>query len=88
MSSVDVFQEADGRWRWQYRDGDVDLKSNRTYGDTDSAMTAARIAYPEQFTDPAARSQRSSRGLIDKLSSLMAIVLVVTVWKRRQAASS
>jgi hypothetical protein len=87
MSSVDVFQEGDGRWRWQYRDGEVELKSNRTYGDADSAMTAARMAYPEHFTDRTARSQRASGGFINNLSSLMAIVLVVTVWKRRQAAS-
>lgn len=87
MSSVDVFQESDGRWRWEYRDGDVDLKSNRTYGDANSAVTAARIAYPEQFTDPTARSQHASRDLIHKLSSLIAIVLVVTVWRRRQATS-
>ncbi|MEA2505612.1 MAG: hypothetical protein QOH48_230 [Actinomycetota bacterium] len=88
MSSIDVYQESDGRWRWEYRDGEVDLKSNRTYGDADSAVRAARTAYPDQFKDPTARSPRAARGLVHKLSLLMAVLLAVTVWRRRQGATN
>ncbi len=84
MSTVDVFQEPDGRWRWQYRDEHVDLKSNRTYGDRDAAMHAARIAYPDQFEDGSRRSAQGAGGL---LIQLLAIVLVIVVWRRRRAAS-
>ena len=84
MTSVDVFQEADGRWRWKYQDGSVDLKSNRTYSDADSAVRAARMAYPDQFRDPTTRSHRRSGGLLNKLSFLLAIALAVMVWRRRQ----
>jgi hypothetical protein len=88
MTSVDVYQESDGRWRWAYRDDEVDLRSNRTYGDADSAVRAARTAYPDQFKHPTASSGRASRGLVHNLSLLMTVALAVAVWRRRQAASN
>jgi hypothetical protein len=84
MSTVEVFQEPDGRWRWEYRDEHVDLKSNRTYGDRDAAMHAARIAYPDRFEDGSRRSGQGSGG---GLVQVLAIVLVIVVWRRRRAAS-
>jgi hypothetical protein len=83
VSSVDVYQGPDGRWRWEYQDDEVDLKSNRTYGDADSAMRAARTAYPDQLRQSGARSDRSG-GLLHKLSLLLTIALAVIVWRRRQ----
>lgn len=84
MSTVEIFQEPDGRWRWEYRDEHVDLKSNRTYGDRDAAMHAARIAYPDRFGDGRRGSAQGSGG---GLAQLLAIVLVIVVWRRRRAAS-
>jgi hypothetical protein len=83
MSTVEVFQEPDGRWRWEYRDEHVDLKSNRTYGDRAAAVHAARIAYPDQFADG---SRRPGQGTGGFLVQLLAIVLVIVVWRRRRAA--
>jgi hypothetical protein len=83
MSTVEVFEEGDGRWRWEYRDEQVDLKSNRTYGDRNSAMQAARIAYPEHFED----GSRPAQGAGGFLVQLLAIILVIVVWKRRQRAA-
>jgi hypothetical protein len=84
MSTVEVFEEGDGRWRWEYRDEQVDLKSNRTYGDRDSAMQAARIAYPEHFGDGSRRPAQGSGGSIVQL---LAMILVIVVWKRRHRAA-
>jgi hypothetical protein len=85
MSTVEVFQEPDGRWRWGYREKHVDLKSNRTYGDRAAAMHAARIAYPDRL---GAGSRRSAQGSGGCLVQLLAIMLVIVVWRRRRAARS
>jgi hypothetical protein len=87
VSSVDVYQEADGRWRWEYRDEKVALKSNRTYGDADSAIRAARTAYPEQFNHGSGSGQ-ASRGLVGKVSFFLTIALAVVVWRRRRRSNS
>ena len=84
MSTVEVFEEGDGRWRWEYREEQVDLKSNRTYGDRDSAMQAARIAYPEHFGDG---SQHQAHGAGGFVVQVLAIILVIVVWKRRRRAA-
>jgi hypothetical protein len=85
MSTVEVFEERDGRWRWEYRDEDVDLKSNRTYGDRDSAMQAARVAYPEHFGDGSRGPAQGAGGFVVQL---LAIILVIIVWKRRRRAAA
>jgi hypothetical protein len=84
MSTVEVFQEPDGRWRWEFRDDHVDLKSDRTYGDRDSAMHAARIAYPDHFSDDSTRSAQGAGGLVVQL---LALALVIVVWRRRRRAA-
>ena len=83
MSDIQVFQEADGRWRWEYRDDEVDLKSNRTYGSSDSALEAARIAYPDVFRPPP--RPQAQKGLLGVIAKVLTFVLVVVVWRRRQA---
>jgi hypothetical protein len=82
MSSVEVFQESDGRWRWSFSDGRVDLKSNRTYEDADSAMRAARMAYPEHFHVHTANKALGSGGLVSKIARLLALVLLIVAWRR------
>jgi hypothetical protein len=86
MSSVEVFQESDGRWRWEYRDDKLGLKSNRTYGDEASARRAARIAYPEHFRRSSTSGQPSG-GFIHKIAVILAVVLTFAVWRRRAALS-
>ena len=81
MSSVEIFQEPDGRWRWSFSNGRVDLKSNRTYEDADSATRAARMAYPEHFHVHAAKAVGSG-GLVSKIARLLALVLLVVAWRR------
>jgi hypothetical protein len=81
--SIQVFQESDGRWRWEYRDDKVGLKSNRTYGDAGSARRAAQIAYPDSFRD---RRPASTGGFVGKVAKVLTIVLVIVVWRRRTAA--
>lgn len=87
MSSVDVFEESDGRWRWEYRDDKVSLKSNRTYGARQSALTAARIAYPANFGSGPSGSSSIAGGFIHKIAKLLTLVLVIVVWKRRRSHS-
>lgn len=81
--SVQVFQESDGRWRWEYRDENVGLKSNRTYGDAGSARRAAQVAYPDSFRD---RTPATTGGCVGKLAKVLTIVLVIVVWRRRTSA--
>ena len=85
---MEVYQEGDGRWRWVFRDGAVDLKSNRTYGDEHSARLAARTAYPGHFHTSAAVSPGDSSGWVGKIAKLLTFALVVTVWRRRRSQSS
>lgn len=85
MSRVEVFQEADGRWRWEYRDDKLGLKSNRTYGDEWTARRAARTAYPDHFRQRSA--SHTDAGFIRKIAGMLAIVLTIVVWKRRRAVA-
>jgi hypothetical protein len=82
--SIQVFQEPDGRWRWEYREDKVGLKSNRTYGDAGSARRAAQIAYPDSFSH---RTPVTTGGLMGKIAKVLTIVLVIVVWRRRTAAA-
>jgi hypothetical protein len=86
MNGIQVFQEVDGRWRWEYRDDTVALKSNRTYGDAGLALHAAQMAYPDSFEDRS-RSLARSGGVVKKLANLLAIVLVIVVWRRRRSTA-
>jgi hypothetical protein len=86
MNAIEVFQEADGRWRWEYRDGTVTLKSNRTYGDAGVALHAAQMAYPDSFED-GSRSLARSEGVVKKLANLLAVALVIVVWRRRRSTA-
>jgi hypothetical protein len=83
VSDIEVFQEADGRWRWEYRDDKIDLKSNRTYSSSDSALEAASIAYPDVFSpQPPPRAQK---GFLGAIAKVLTFALVVVVWRRRGA---
>ena len=88
MSDVHTFQETDGRWRWEYRDDKVDLKSNRTYADEPSALRAARTAYPEHFGGSRAAGSGDTRGFVGVIARLLTLVLVITVWRRRRSQLS
>jgi hypothetical protein len=87
MSNVHTFQETDGRWRWEYRDDKVELKSNRTYADERSALLAAQTAYPEHFGGSKVAGGDDARGLIGKIAKLLTLVLVIAVWRRRRPQS-
>jgi hypothetical protein len=85
MSRVEVFQESDGRWRWEYRDEKLGLKSNRTYGDEGAARHAARMAYPDHFRQRT--SPHPSSGFIHKIAAMLAIVITIVAWRRRPPSS-
>ena len=87
MSRIEVFPESDGRWRWEYRDAKVALKSNRTYGDADSARHAAETAYPDRGRDTSDRVTRDG-GVVEKIATVLAIVLVIVVWRRRRSTAA
>jgi hypothetical protein len=87
MNNVHTFQEADGRWRWEYRDDKVDLKSNRTYADERSALLAAQTAYPEHLGANAPGGD-AARGFIGKIAKFLTLVLLITVWRRRRSQPS
>jgi hypothetical protein len=82
MSRVEVFQESDGRWRWEYRDEKLGLKSNRTYLDEEAARHAAEIAYPDHFSR-SSPSGEASGAFIHKIAAVLAVVLATVVWRRR-----
>jgi hypothetical protein len=86
MSRVEVYQESDGRWRWEYRDEKLGLKSNRTYVDEGAARHAAKMAYPDHFRR-SAHPARSSGGFIHKIAAVLAVVLTIVAWRRRAASS-
>jgi hypothetical protein len=86
MSRVEVFQESDGRWRWEYRDETLGLKSNRTYADEGAARHAAEMAYPDHFRRTSSSGQASG-GVIHKIAGVLAIVLTIVAWGRRRASS-
>jgi hypothetical protein len=87
VSRVEVYQEADGRWRWQYQDDKLGLKSNRTYGNEGAARRAARTAYPDHFRRRSVAGY-TDRGFIHKIASILAIVLTIVVWRRRRGAAA
>jgi hypothetical protein len=87
VSSVEVFQEADGRWRWSFADDKVELKSNRTYENRDSAIGAARTAYPDHFAVQTVRKPHGSGGLVSKIARVLAIVLLIVAWRRSNKKS-
>jgi hypothetical protein len=88
VSNVDTFQETDGRWRWEYRDDKVDLKSNRTYPDRTAALLAARTAYPDDFGNLKGMGAADAHGFIGKIAKLLTLVLVLAVWRRRRSLPS
>jgi hypothetical protein len=88
MNNVHTFQEADGRWRWEYRDDKVDLKSNRTYADERGALLAAQTAYPEHFGASRPGGRDNAHGFIGKIAKLLTLVLVISVWRRRRSQLS
>jgi len=47
-ATLEVWRQADGFWRWRYREADgTDLLSNEGYPSRDAAIVAARTAYPQ-----------------------------------------
>jgi hypothetical protein len=44
---IHLQQGGDGRWRWAYIDGDLELVSNGLYATVEEARAAARLAYPD-----------------------------------------
>jgi hypothetical protein len=59
-----VWQQDDGRWRWEWTPADdsVRLVSHVAYGDADEAAASARVAYPTSPVHvPGRGSTRPSR---------------------------
>jgi hypothetical protein len=66
---IDVWEEQPERWRWAYREADVEFLSNQLYGSRAEALAAARTAYPdlptgEQHVGPARREPISAGAFV------------------------
>jgi uncharacterized protein YegP (UPF0339 family) len=83
--NVELFQSADGRWRWRYRTDEVALESNESYESVDEAQHAARVAYP----DSPISSQEGNAGTEPESSSAigwLALLLIIVVLLRARKA--
>jgi hypothetical protein len=83
---VELFEGAEGRWRWRYRTDDLALESNETYESADEARQAARIAYPgvtisSREAEAPEDSERSNA--IGWLALLLVIVVLLRSRKAR-----
>ena len=47
LVAIVLWQEGSGRWRWAYREGDVEIMSNHPYRSEAEARAAAALAYPD-----------------------------------------
>jgi MYXO-CTERM domain-containing protein len=83
---VELFQSAEGRWRWRYRTGDVALESNESYDSVHEARHAARIAYPRvpvSIREGTAAEDSESSGAIGWLALLLVIVVLLRARRAR-----
>jgi uncharacterized protein YegP (UPF0339 family) len=84
--NVDLFQEADGRWRWRYRTDEITLESNESYESLDEAQHAARVAYPDarvSSRESTAGTESESSNAIGWLALLLIIVVLLRARKGR-----
>ena len=83
--TVELFQDAGGRWRWLYRTDEVALESNESYESSHEALHAARVAYPDTPI-----SIQEGVGTVDQEPSTaiswLALLLVIVVLLRARKA--
>jgi hypothetical protein len=77
---VELFEAAEGRWRWRYRTDDLALESNESYESADEARHAARVAYPGvsiSSREDAAPEESERSSAIGWLALLLVIVVLL-----------
>jgi hypothetical protein len=75
---VDVYEEGPRRWRWAWRDGNVELLSNQVYATEMAARSAARIAYPDVVQSGARMHRPSGDG---RPTRTTLVLMLVAVWR-------
>ena len=87
-SAIDLWQEADGRWRWAYKENGLEIMSNHPYATMDAAVEAASIAYPD-VPIAALRRDLSSDDVSTRPSLATLLLMIIAVWRwYRRARSS
>jgi hypothetical protein len=78
--TVQLWEESEGRWRWRYKDGDLEILSNHPYPRRHDAEHAASLAYPD--VPMAWSSSRAVPDSNEQRPSFAAFVLtVVALWR-------
>lgn len=80
---VGIWREDDGRWRWAYADGDLELMSNGLYASEDEARAAAHLAYPDvPLVDDAAAPVKPVPRRPSRWSLLLSVAALLRSYRR------
>ena len=79
FAAIVLWEERDGRWRWAYRDENVEILSNHPYGTEAEARAAAAIAYPDEPQPPMASHVSDEKG--ERPGPLTLLLGVTALWR-------
>jgi hypothetical protein len=78
MAATVELWEAEGRWWWAFKDGEVEIASNHPYATERQAGEAARLAYPDVPVTGANKAARSDEGPV---SFAACVLMCVSIWR-------
>jgi hypothetical protein len=79
---IGIWREDDGRWRWAYADGDLELMSNGLYASEEEARAAAHLAYPDVPLDEAATGVKPVPRRPSRWSLLLSVAALWRSYRR------
>jgi hypothetical protein len=79
---VDIWEEERGRWRWAFRDADLEFLSNQLYHSSEEAAGAARLAYPGVPVGGPVGDGHAAPGPVSLASFLLAVLALWRDYRR------
>jgi hypothetical protein len=83
--TIQLWEEREGRWRWRYEEGDLEILSNHPYASRQEAQRAAALAYPGvNVTWTSTERPAAERAERPSFAAFALMVLAVWRWYRRR----
>jgi MYXO-CTERM domain-containing protein len=82
---VELFEDAEGRWRWRYRTDELALESNESYESADEARHAASVAYPGVSLSSRERNATEDSEPSGAIGWLTLLLVIVVLLRARRA---
>jgi MYXO-CTERM domain-containing protein len=82
---VELFEDAEARWRWRYRTDELALESNESYESADEARQAARVAYPGVAISSRERNATEDSEPSGAIGWLALLLVIVVLLRSRRA---